>query len=76
MRVLVLGASGMLGSSVVPVLASAGFSVTAAARGQGMLPGCATALPCGDLRQPDTLRRVLDEELWRAPEFQERDAVT
>ena len=24
----------------------------------------------------ETLRRVLDEELWRAPEFQERDAVT
>ncbi len=24
----------------------------------------------------ETLRRVLDDELWRAPEFQERDAVT
>ncbi len=60
MRVLVLGAGGMLGSAVVPVLAAAGFAVTAAARRPVPMPGGAGFLPCGDLRDADAVRRVIE----------------
>lgn len=60
MRVLVLGAGGMLGSAVVPALAAAGFAVTAAARRPVPMPAGAGFLPCGDLRDAEVVRRLVD----------------
>ena len=61
MRVLVLGAGGMLGSAVVPALAAQGFQVAAAARRPVAVPLGAAFLPCGDLRDAGALRRVVDD---------------
>lgn len=58
-RVLVLGASGMLGSAVASRLADEGFDVVAAARRLVALPAAASILPMADLAMGDELDRVL-----------------
>lgn len=60
MRVLVLGAGGMLGAAVVPALAQAGFAVTAAARRPLPAPPGGAVLDSGDLRDAAGLHRLID----------------
>lgn len=57
---LVLGSSGMLGSAVVPELATQGFAVTACARRPLGIPADVTFLPCGDLRETESIEKALD----------------
>jgi dihydroflavonol-4-reductase len=58
MKVLVTGATGFLGSTLVPLLSEAGHEVRALVR-SGASVGGAEALK-GDLRDPESLRRALE----------------
>jgi dTDP-4-dehydrorhamnose reductase len=61
MRVLVLGASGMLGSATVRELAAAGLAVHAAARRPQLVPPGVTPIAVSDLCDPGELKRVFSE---------------
>jgi dTDP-4-dehydrorhamnose reductase len=61
LRVLVLGATGMLGSAVVRQLAAEDFAVTAAARGAMLaLPPGVQSIAGDDLRDAEAPARLLD----------------
>ena len=59
-RVLVLGASGMLGSVVAAELSGKGYSVVAASRQPVPLPRAVSALPIGDLATDAEPARAMD----------------
>ena len=58
-RVLLTGASGLVGSRVLPLLAAAGFECRALVRSDLDLPAGTTAVR-GDLADPESLRSAVD----------------
>lgn len=57
MKLLVTGATGFLGSTLVPLLSEAGHEVRALVRSDAAFPGVDCAR--GDVRDPESLRRAL-----------------
>ncbi len=57
MRLLVTGATGFLGSTLVPMLVEAGHEVRVLLRKGGAFPGCEVAQ--GDVLDRDSVKRAL-----------------
>jgi len=57
MKLLVTGATGFLGSTLVPMLREAGHDIRALVRSGAPFPGAETVK--GDVRDPDSVRRAL-----------------
>src|SRR5207248_6894724 len=58
-KLLVTGATGFLGSTLVPMLREAGHEVRALARSGAQVPAASETLR-GDVRDPESLKRALD----------------
>ena len=59
MKLLVTGATGFLGSTLVPMLREAGHEVRALVRSGAQVPAASETLR-GDVRDPESLKRALD----------------